>query len=255
MEESMYRFGFFSEQGQAIWWPTNGLALGLMVRSDRSRWPAILTGVLLGSWIGTLHHGWPLSSRIVNAIANSVGPVIGALALPHFNQIEEWLQRPRLVLNYVVFVLLLAPALSAGVYASNTYLFLPSLHFWPVFETRANSDMLGYALVTPLVLVLTGKESYRRVNAKRIIVLLLYMGLVAGATYFVFWQTGYALSFLLISIVLLVTLRLGFAASVLAVNLLAIIATVATMHGQGPLTLGAAPLRDIAFRFCKPFWS
>src|ERR1700728_323932 len=72
MEDSMEYIGFFNRQGQAIWWPTNGLALALMVRTDRSRWPAILAGVLLGSWVGTLLHGYPIVSWIVNAAANSL---------------------------------------------------------------------------------------------------------------------------------------------------------------------------------------
>jgi diguanylate cyclase (GGDEF)-like protein len=239
LEESMNYIGFFSDQGQAIWWPTNGLALALMVRSDRSRWFAIVCGTLMGSWIGGMRHGWPLSSRIVNAIANCLGPLLAALALPHFKRLEDWLQEPRLVLRYVLFALLLAPALSATIYATNVHLFLPGLHFWTVLQTRGDSDMLGYALFTPLVLVVTSKQTYRRARAGEIFVAILLMGLVVGVSYLVFWQTSYSLSFVLISAVLLVTLRLGFPASVAAVNLLAVLATTATMHGHGPLTLGA----------------
>jgi diguanylate cyclase (GGDEF)-like protein len=44
-------------------------------------------------------------------------------------------------------------------------------------------------------------------------------------------------------VVLLVTLRLGFGASVVAVNLLAVLATTATMHNHGPLTLGAGTIQ------------
>jgi len=244
LEESMNSVGFFSDQGQAIWWPTNGLALALMLRSDRSRWFTVLIGVLLGSWIGGVRHGWPVSSRIINAIANSVGPMLGAIALPHFKRLEDWLQEPRLVFRYVLFALLLAPALSASIYASNAHLFLRDFHFWTVLQTRGDSDMLGYALFTPLVLVFSSKETYRRVNAREIPTLLLLLGLVAGATYFVFWQTAYDFSFVLISVVLLVTLRLGFGASVVAVNVLAVLATTATMHSHGPLTLGSGAVES-----------
>jgi diguanylate cyclase (GGDEF)-like protein len=243
MEESMNYVGFFSEQGQAIWWPTNGLALALMVRLERSRWFAILAGILLGSWIGGIRHGWPVSSRIVNAVANSVGPLLAALALPHFKRLEDWLQEPRLALRYVLFALLLAPAVSATIYALTAHIFLPDAHFWTVLQTRDDSDMLGYALFTPLILVFSSKETYRRADATGIPMLVLLLGLVAGATYFVFWQTAYDFSFILISVVLLVTLRLGFAASVVAVNLLAVLATVATMHGHGPLTLGSGAIQ------------
>jgi diguanylate cyclase (GGDEF)-like protein len=243
MEESMNYVGFFNEQGQAIWWPTNGLALALMVRLDRSRWFTVLIGILLGSWVGVIRHGWPVSSRVVNALANSIGPLLAAHALPQFKRLEDWLQEPRLVVRYVLFALLLAPALSATIYATTAHLFLPGMHFWTVLQTRADSDMLGYALFTPLILVFSSKETYRRANAAEMSTLFLLLGLVVGATYFVFWQASYDFSFALISVVLLVTLRLGFAASVIAVNLLAVLATVATMHGHGPLIFGSGAIQ------------
>jgi diguanylate cyclase (GGDEF)-like protein len=247
MEETMNRVGFFSDQGQAIWWPTNGLALGLMVRTERSRWATILVGILLGTWIGGVHHGWPVSSRIVNFAANSVGPMLGALALPRFKRLEDWLQQPRLVFRYVLFALLLAPLLSATIFATNAHFFLTNPSFWTALETRGDSDMLGYALFTPLVLVATSRETYRQAKVKEIVLLLLMLGMVGGATYLIFWQISYSLAFVLISVVLLVTLRFGFAASVLAVNLQAVLATVATMHGYGPLIFGsgAAPAHRI----------
>jgi diguanylate cyclase (GGDEF)-like protein len=239
IEESINYVGFFSDQGQAIWWPTNGLVLALMLRLDRSHWFTILIGAMLGSWVGGVRHGWPVVSHIINAIANSLGPLIAALLLPQFKRLEEWLQEPHLVFRYAIFALVLAPVLSATIFATNVHLFLPGLDFWTVLQTRADSDMLGYALFTPLVLVLSSKETYRRLNLAEISTLALLLGLMIGTTYIVFWQRSYPLCFVLISVVLVVTLRLGFIPSVIAVNLLAILATVATMHGHGPLTFGA----------------
>jgi diguanylate cyclase (GGDEF)-like protein len=238
MEKSMDYIGFFNSQGQAIWWPTNGLALALMVRTERSRWPAILAGVLIGSWAGTVLHGYPMLSWVVNGIANSAGPLLAALMLPRFKKLEDWLQQPRLVFRFVAFALLAAPALSATVFASTARWFMANAGFWTVLQTRADSDMLGYAMFTPLVLVLSSRETYRRVRASQAAAAALLLALVAGATYIVFWQSSYALTFVLVSVILLITLRLGFTASVLAVNLLAILATTATMHGHGPLILG-----------------
>jgi diguanylate cyclase (GGDEF)-like protein len=244
MEELMHYVGFFNSHGQAIWWPTNGLALALLVRTDRARWPAILAGVLIGSWAGTLIHGYPLSSWIVNTIANSVGPLLCALNLPRFRNLEDWLQQPHLVLSFVAFALLLAPALSAAIYASNVHRFMPGLDFWTVLQTRGNSDMLGYAMFTPLVLVLSSREAYRLVSIPELAMPIFLLALVAATTYLVFLQSSYSLTFVLVSIILLVCLRLGFTGSVIAVNLLAILATTATMHGQGPLTMGAGMVLD-----------
>jgi len=236
--------GFFNGHGQAIWWPTNGLALALLVRTDRSRWPAILAGVLMGSWAGTLLHGYPLSSWIVNAIANSVGPLLGALNLPRFKKLEEWLQQPQLVVRFVAFALLLGPALSATIYAANVHRFLPGLDFWASFQTRGDSDMLGYAMFTPLVLVLSSRETYRMVRISELATPVFLLALVAATTYLVFSQSSYALTFVLVSVILIICLRLGFAGSVISVNLLAILATTATMHGHGPLTMGAGIVLD-----------
>jgi diguanylate cyclase (GGDEF)-like protein len=246
MENSMDYIGFFNRQGQAIWWPTNGLALALMVRTDRSRWPAILAGILLGSWVGTLLHGYPTVSWIVNAAANSLGPLLGALMLPRFKKLEDWLQEPHLVLRFVAFALFLAPALSATIYASNAHLILSGSNFWTVLQTRGDSDMLGYAIFTPLVLVVSSRDTYRPLRAFQVATTILLLALAAGAAYIVFWQSSYSLTFVLISVTLLICLRLGFTASVLAVNLVAVLATTATMHGHGPLVLGAGA--DLAHR-------
>jgi diguanylate cyclase (GGDEF)-like protein len=234
----MHHTGFFNHIWQAIWWPTNGLAVALMVRSSRRRWPLILGGVLFGSLVGeSFYHALPLSD-LINGIANTVGPLTAALALPRCRKLDDWLQEPHLVSRFVLFGLVGGPLFSATIFATYMRLSTPGIDFWGVFQIRADSDMLGYAMFTPLVLVLSSRESYSRLRLANVGTSLLFLALVAATTLLVFGQSGYPLDFILISVILLVSLRLGFATSVLAVNLLAVIATIATMHGYGPLTLG-----------------
>ena len=238
LEEIMHHTGFFNHIWQAIWWPTNGLAVAIMVRSSRRRWPLILGGVLFGSLIGeSFYHALPLSD-LINGIANTVGPLTAALALPRCRKLDDWLQEPHLVSRFVVFGLIAGPLFSATIFATYMRLSTPGIDFWGVFQIRADSDMLGYAMFTPLVLVLTSRESYRRLRPANAGLSVLFLALVVATTLLVFGQSGYPLDFILVSVILLVSLRLGFSTSVLAVNLLAIIATIATMHGYGPLTLG-----------------
>ena len=238
LEEIMHHTGFFNHIWQAIWWPTNGLAVALMVRSSRRRWPLILGGVLFGSLLGETHyHALPLPD-LINGIANTVGPLTAALALPRCRKLDDWLQEPHLVSRFVLFGLIAGPLFSATIFAAYMRLSAPGIDFWSVLQIRADSDMLGYAMFTPLVLVLTSRESYRRMRLAEVGVSVLFLALVAATTLVVFGQSSYPLDFILVSVILLVSLRLGFATSVLAVNLLAVIATIATMHGYGPLTLG-----------------
>ena len=98
----MHLVGFFNE-GQAVWWPTNGLAVGLLLRVERRRWAAILSGVLLGSLAGELLFHFPMSTNLVNFAANSSGPLLAAWALPRFRKLDDWMQEPYLVARFVVF--------------------------------------------------------------------------------------------------------------------------------------------------------
>jgi len=209
-----------------------------MLRSGRRRWPLILGGVLFGSLLGeTIYHAFPLSD-LINGIANTVGPLTAALALPRCRKLDDWLQEPHLVSRFVLFGLIAGPLLSATIFATYMRLSMLGIDFWSVFQIRADSDMLGYAMFTPLVLVLTNRESYGWLRPANAGLSVLFLALVAATTLLVFGQSNYPLDFILVSVILLVSLRLGFSTSVLAVNLLAFIATIATMHGYGPLTLG-----------------
>jgi diguanylate cyclase (GGDEF)-like protein len=239
LEEIMHYTGFFNHIWQAIWWPTNGLAVALMVRSGRRRWPLLLGGALFGSLMGEMrYHTLPIPN-LINAIANSVGPLTAAFALPRCRKLDDWLQEPHLVTRFVVFGLIAGPVLSATIFATYMRLSTPEIDFWSVLQIRADSDMLGYAMFTPLVLVLTSREAYAGAKLSGVWNSLLLLGLVGVTTLVVFSQSSYPLDFILVSVILLVSLRLGFATAVLAVNLLAFLATSATMNGHGPLTLGA----------------
>jgi diguanylate cyclase (GGDEF)-like protein len=246
VEEAMHHSGFFNHVWQAIWWPTNGLAVAFMVRSRRSRWPLILGGVLFGSLLGEIHYHSQSAANLINGIANAVGPLTAALALPRCRKLDDWLQEPHLVTRFVLFGLIGAPLFSAAIFATYMRAANPSLGFWNLLQIRADSDMLGYAMFTPLVLVLSSRDNYRRATKSDLLVSVMLLTLVATTSLAVFGQSSYALDFILVSAILLVSLRLGFTSSVLAVNVLAVVATAATMHGYGPLTLGGGS--DIAHR-------
>lgn len=237
LEEGMHHSGFFNHVWQAIWWPTNGLAVAVLVRSDRRRWPLLLGAVLFASLIGEIHYHASPVGDLVNGIANAVGPLIAAFALPRCRKLDDWLQEPHLVTRFVVSALIAAPLLSAAIFAIYMRASNPGIDFWNILQVRADSDMLGYAMFTPLVLVVSSGKQQRRPAAELLRGVLL-LALVGVTTLIVFGQSSYSLDFILVSVILMVSLRLGFGPAVLAVNLLAFLATTATMHGHGPLTLG-----------------
>ena len=245
VEETMHAIGFFHTVWQAIWWPTNGIAVALMVRSERREWPVILVGTLLGSLGGELQFHVNATSNLVNGAANAAGPLLAAAALPRFKRLDEWLQEPRLVLRFIVFAMLLAPLVSAMIFAVYERTVAPNISFWVLLRTRAGSDMLGYAMATPLVLVLVSRERYTAIRAagfRGFAIPAALLAMVAVSTWMICHQSSYPLNFVLISVMLLVSVRIGFATSVIAMNLMAVLVTVATMGGTGPLVLGNGAL-------------
>jgi diguanylate cyclase (GGDEF)-like protein len=238
IESTMHWVGFF-DAGQAVWWPTNALALALMLRSERRRWPAVLSGTLLGSLTGQIYYGYPIGLDFGNFLANGIGPLLIALMLPRFRKLEDWLQEPQLVARFVMYALILAPALSATIFATCSHLVIRNSSLWEIAHRRAVADMLGYAMFTPLALVIAGGRAYRPGRVRKSFTTFLLVIMVLFTTTAVFSQKTYPVTFVLASMMLLVAMHLGFRASVVIVNLLAALATAATMHGYGPLVLGA----------------
>lgn len=241
LEEMMRQFGFFNHQ-QAVWWPTNGLALALLVRAERRRWPWIISGVLLGSLSLQIYFGALIVTDLANMAANASGPLLAAWMLPRFEQLEKWMQEPGLISRFVTFAIVLAPLLSSTIRASYVHLYLHRPDFWQILQGRAVADMLGYALFTPLVLVLFSGDAAKLVKGRALPRTILLLIVVGGSALLVFAQSSFALTFVLASITVLVALHLGFSASVIAVNLVSLIATVETMHGHGPFTLGGGAI-------------
>ncbi len=122
LEQAIRAIGIFTTR-QSIWWPTNGIALALLVRSKRTRWAETLGGVLLGSLLGQLHRGTPLSIDLANFLANLAGLLAAAALLPRYLNLDHWIQRPRLVTRFIAAALILSPALSSTILASFGALF------------------------------------------------------------------------------------------------------------------------------------
>jgi diguanylate cyclase (GGDEF)-like protein len=252
MEETMHHVGFFND-GQAIWWPTNGLALALLLRTRRRQWAVILCGAVLGSLTGQIRYGYPASANLVNAVANSAGPLIGAFALPRFHSLREWIQEPHLVSRFVGFALMMGPAVSATLYASYLHFFRMDHPFWKILESRGVSDMLGYAMLTPLVLVLSDRDSYRSSNRYRMLTKISLVFLVSLVGFVVFGQSAFPVLFVLLSVTLIASMQIGFTASVICVNLLGVIGTVETMHGRGPLMMGQGSILEYRILLLQAF--
>lgn len=223
---------FYASQ-RAICWPIDGLLIGVLLLCSRRTWPWIMAGYALTTATQLRLLGEPFSEVAADVACNLFEMVFAAAVLPGFTTLSEWLRRPRLILRFSVLVLIGAPLLPAIPWAVWTH-YRFGWEFWPTLQHWVSGDALGIALYTPLFLVLASRETYLLLRPGQRLKTLIMFGLLLGASWFVFNQTAYPIAFLIFPILVLMVDRVGFPGAVLAVNLMTIVATRATIRGMGP---------------------
>jgi len=233
-----------SQTFQFLCWPTSGFVLGLLLRSDRKHWAIIIFAAVVGAMCSqTLAH-LPISARTSNAVATLISEFFCASCLPQCKKLDEWLQEPHLLALYVAFPLTSVPLFDAFIVASIRYyagvLFpsQPHIQFWQFIHYRAISEMLSFAMVTTLVLVISTSWSRNPFRLSEIYKPAISLLTVAVTAWIILNQSSYSLIFILGTVVVLVCLQQGFRTSVLAINILSIMATSAAFRNQGIFSLG-----------------
>lgn len=224
------------DRGWSVCWRVAGITSACMLRTSRSRWLWILLGLAFSQvWTGFKVHA-SLGSTAVSTAANLVEVSIAAWCLPAFTGVQDWIRRPHITRRFIFFALILAPLAgtmtAAGYFARQNHCsFLHSAIFWWV------GDSLGMALWLPMTLVATTLDLYvlfRWENLPKTLGLLCLLGGVSG---YMFFAKPEPFAFVILPILVWIALRLGFAGSVLAANILALIATAGALTGDGPFVL------------------
>jgi diguanylate cyclase (GGDEF)-like protein len=217
----------------AVCWPTDGLVLAVLLLCKRRRWPWIIAGYLLHLLhFGITDHFTPLQIAM-DCLSNLFEVLLPAFFLPHFTSLGEWLRKPKLILRFCVFALVLAPGLSAAsaqIFSSH-YLGKP---YWTIFTQWSASDSLGIALFTPLLLVLVSRETWELFRSGKRLQNGLLISMTLLCSWLVFNQHAVPIAFLVFPMLVMVVNVIGFSGAVLTVNGLTIIAAAATIHGTGP---------------------
>ncbi len=233
------------DHGWAVWWPSNGVTLALLLLSQRKHWPYILLPIMVASAMQESLVPGSYSFLVASTAGNCVEVLIPALMLPRFYALTAWLQAPRLLWRFVLYAVCLGPAGSSLLMGLFFKLVLHQ-SFWDIAQKWGVADAVGIIMYTPLVLVLISPETYTLFRPPRLPGTLSAFALLTICSWFVFHQSTYPSAFLISPLLLLVATRCGFSGSVLAINVLAPLATSATLHGTGPfalLTGGHEPYR------------
>jgi diguanylate cyclase (GGDEF)-like protein len=215
----------------AVCWPMVGITTAFLLRMPRREWPWVVAGLCLGQLY--LERVYPPSEMLADTICNAAETLIAAFALPAFTGVAAWMKQPRLLLRFILWPILLGPALTA---VPVGLVYARQLHesFWPYAARWYFGDALGIVLWLPLTTVLLSRETWSIFRPKALPGTAALLGLLALAAFALFSAKPSPTAFVLMPLLLLIALKRGFSASVLAVNLVTILVAGATVHGHGP---------------------
>jgi diguanylate cyclase (GGDEF)-like protein len=223
--------------GVATIWFTNGLLFALIVTRPKSTWIPYFIAGFLADTLADAIYGDPLRLAIGVSIANSVEVITSSLLLTRWFGNPLPLTKRLPLLGFLGVAVVGATALTSALGASWTMLFVNAGPWWMLFRTWYLGDVLGMAIIAPLVFILQRPGFFTMLQSQQLPKTLLFLMVPAAATAMVFSHSKDPLIFFIFPALLLVVFRLGFPGTVLAVFVIALISICFTVTGHGPLML------------------
>jgi diguanylate cyclase (GGDEF)-like protein len=223
--------------GVATIWFTNGLLFAIVIMRPRSTWPYYFVAGFLADTLADVIYGDPLRLAIGVSVANSVETITSSLLLTRWFGSPLQLTKRKPLLGFLGVAVVGATALTSALGASWTMLFVDAGPWWMLFRTWYLGDVLGMAIIAPLVFILQRPGFFTMLQARELPRTLLLLLVPAIATTLVFTHDKDPLIFFIFPALLLVVFRLGFPGTVLAVFVIALISICFTVTGHGPLML------------------
>ena len=223
--------------GVATIWFTNGLLFALVVRKPKSTWIPYFIAGFLADTLADAIYGDPLRLAIGVSVANSVEVITSSVLLTRWFGNPLPLTKRLPLLGFLGVAVVGATALTSALGASWTMLFQNAGPWWMLFRTWYLGDVLGMAIIAPLVFILQRPGFFTMLQSQQLPKTLLFLMVPAAATAMVFSHSKDPLIFFIFPALLLVVFRLGFPGTVLAVFVIALISICFTVTGHGPLML------------------
>ncbi len=161
-----YGASFLPEGALATWWAPSGLALAVLVRAERRRYPWFLGAVLVVAFAINAYQQIGPIPVLYRTLADVLEPLASSWALRRMFGIELRLGTVREVLGFAVVAGVLGPAVGAGVVTVGTLFVNPSELSAGMFGlTWFGGAILGGVLFAPVILTWQGR--FRPVRLSR----------------------------------------------------------------------------------------
>ena len=228
---------FTREEGRiaAVWFP-NALLLVVLLRSRSDRVGYFLAVSFLANIMANLHAGDDWYTSIGLALSNQIEVMAVLYGLARLRCRPLDFQDARHILTFAGIAI--ASSAVSGV-AAMGFLQPGDAQEWASQWWKwTRSDALGLLLFVPACIILIdGWKARHRLTREKLIESIFIIALGSMISVYTFWQTDYPFLFLDAPVVILYALRLGPVGNAIAIINLAIVATIATAAGHGPINL------------------
>jgi PAS domain S-box-containing protein len=229
----------------AVVWPVNAVVLSVVLNCARGRRPGLYLAAFVGNLLADLALGYGPSLSVLMAAAN-VLEVMAMVWLVGSRGPIRLMRRTGLLrfgLAALVACSLSMAVVEVGLMASGQRPTPEGAGLWFA------ADLLGLIVFTPLLLTGTSRR-FSELFGANLKATGAYLFLLVLVSLGIFLQSSLPLLFIPIAVLTLIAIRSGFAGAALGALLVSIIATMATVHGVGPLALvdGDIPRRFIVLQ-------
>ena len=227
--------------GVATIWLSNGLIFGLLITQPKRRWLAYLIAGLSADTLADVLYGDPFRLAIGVSLANSIEVATSCLLLTLWFGSPLNLSRRRTLVGFLLVSVVGAAALTSALGAWWTLLLTAGPPWWQMFRTWYLGDMLGMAILAPLVIMVQRPAFFSMFERERLMNTLLVLSVPVVVTALVFTHSTDPLIFFMFPTFLLVAFRLGLPGTVVNILLVTLMAIGFTVKGLGPLMLVTGP--------------
>jgi diguanylate cyclase (GGDEF)-like protein len=224
-------------EGIATIWFTNGMLFAVVATKPRRMWLYYFVVGLMADTLADVLYGDPFRLAIGVSVANSIEVILSTVILTRWFGSPFNLSKRKPLLGFLGVSVIFATAVTSALGASWTMLFVDAGPWWMLFRTWYLGDVLGMAIMAPLVFILLRPGFFFVLQRGQLMKTLVTLLVPAIATTLVFLHDEDPLIFLIFPALLLVVFRLGFPGAVLSVFVIAMISITLTVTGHGPLML------------------
>ncbi len=223
-------FGLYAPMQADLCWPANGVLLAILISSPRGSWKSLLAASFVASLAANLIF-YPFWHSLSFSIANIAEVLCAGALLTAGNNVSFDLSRPKDLLKFILFAVLLAPIASISI-TEGMQLLRGSTFDQRTIKLIYGANTLGIAVMVPLILAIKKREFVELFRRKKLFETVAIFSGIFVLSIAVFGQQTVFVEYILFPALLFALFRLRRSGAAFAIFLMAIPAIYFTSHSH-----------------------